>query len=109
MLIRSKDLSRLHQRQCVACGYSGRFVDRPGQSACPRCDCDFAARPPRSYAEMEGLDELPDQSHRRRRVDRGEPIEREWRLIERWLAFLFGVTLVGIAVVALGFAAFVVR
>jgi hypothetical protein len=109
MLIRSRDQSRLHRRQCVACGYSGRFVDRPGQTACPRCECDFTERPPRSYAEMEGLDELPKAERRDRRRDRGEPIEREWRLVERWLAFLFGVTLVGIAVVALGFAAFVVR
>jgi hypothetical protein len=108
MLIRSRDQSRLHRRQCVACGYSGRFVDRPGQAACPRCACDFTLRPPRSYAEMEGIEDSDDLFRRSRRADRGEPIEREWRLVERWLAFLFGVTIVGIAVIALGFAAFVV-
>jgi len=109
MAIRAKDLSRLHQRQCVACGYAGRFVDRPGQASCPRCACDFAARPPKSYAEMEGIDELDLRPARAARRSPMEPQAAEWRLVERWLMFFFGVVAVGLAVLALGLAAFVVR
>lgn len=104
MLIRSKDGSALHRRQCVACGYSGRFVDRENQTHCPRCACDFAVRPPKSYAEMEGLDQLERRPNRAQRllVD-GE--RREWRLVERWLVFLFVMSVVGIGMLALAIAA----
>ncbi|MFN9076648.1 MAG: hypothetical protein ACK5WD_05535 [bacterium] len=107
MAIRARDLSRLHQRQCVACGYGGRFVDRPGQSHCPRCACDFAERPPKSYAEMEGIDQLEPAAKRRASFVASEPPAREWRLVERWLLFLFGVLAIGISVFALGMAAVV--
>lgn len=107
MAIRARDLSRLHQRQCVACGYAGRFVDRAGQTHCPRCACDFAERPPKSYAEMEGIDQLEPSSRRRAMLAASEPPAREWRLVERWLLFLFGVLAIGISVFALGMAAIV--
>jgi hypothetical protein len=105
MAIRARDLSRLHQRQCVACGYAGRFVERPGQTHCPRCSCDFIERPPRSYAEMEGIDQLEPSVARRARSQSFEPPAREWRIVERWLLVLFGIAVVGTAVFALGLAA----
>jgi hypothetical protein len=100
----------LTTRRCLACGYAGRFAqgrggrglarfgseptasDRSGPLGhCPRCGCDFHARPPRSYAEMEGLDQ----------ADRPEldADAQESRLVERWLGFLF---IAAIAVIALG-------
>jgi hypothetical protein len=109
MLIRTRDHARIYRRQCVACGYGGRFVDRPGQSNCPRCACDFSSRPPRSYAEMEGLEEADIAAQRRRRSIPLEPEDRDWRMLTRWMVFLVGVGLVAGSVVVLGFAAFVVR
>ncbi|MFM7051649.1 MAG: hypothetical protein ACKOYN_05895 [Planctomycetota bacterium] len=105
MLIRTRDdQSRLHRRHCVACGYSGRFVDRPAQESCPRCQCDFSVRPPMSYAEMEGFEpqDLEARARRRRMLD--TPAATEWRLVERWIAFLFAIAVVGVAVVATGVA-----
>jgi hypothetical protein len=109
MAIRARDLSRLHQRQCVACGYAGRFVDRPGQANCPRCSCDFAERPPKSYAEMEGIDQLEPPAKRRALRGADDPPAREWRMVERWLLVLFGVVAIGVSVFALGLAAIVTR
>jgi hypothetical protein len=109
MLIRTRDPARIHRRQCLSCGYAGRFVDRPGQTHCPRCTCDFTVRPPKSYAEMEGLDETDLTRGRQRRALPLEPEDRDWRLLCRWLVFLAGVCIVATSVIALGFAAFVVR
>lgn len=47
--------SALHGRRCVACGFDGPSVHHPSADHCERCGCDFLERPPRSYAEMEGL------------------------------------------------------
>ena len=46
--------SRMLARRCVACGQA---VPATGSllPACLACGCDFHERPPRSYAEMEGL------------------------------------------------------
>lgn len=109
MLTSPRDRSVLHRRQCVACGYSGRFVERPGQTHCPKCACDFAERPPRSYAEMEGLDLEQPSVARAARRHAFEPVAGEWRLVERWLVFLFAAMVVGLAVLALGVAALAVR
>src|SRR5262245_33106908 len=46
---------RLLTRRCVSCGYDGASVSRMQTVRCPRCACDLLQRPPRSYAEMEGL------------------------------------------------------
>jgi hypothetical protein len=81
----------LGKRCCCACGYNGRFAqvgpDRARESGahCPRCGCDFSERPPRSYAEMEGIDLNPGAA-----TDpaRGRP-DLEARFVERWLAFVF--------------------
>ncbi|MFM7260588.1 MAG: hypothetical protein ACKO3W_08290 [bacterium] len=58
---------------------------------------------------MEGLDEVDLAAARRRRVVSLEPEDRDWRLLTRWMAFFAGVVLVAASVIALGFAAFVVR
>ena len=50
--------SPLVQRTCLRCGYRGDELQRLGELAayrCPDCGQDLYARPPRSYAEMEGL------------------------------------------------------
>jgi hypothetical protein len=99
----------LHQRQCVACGYAGRFVDRPGQTHCPRCTCDFGERPPKSYAEMEGIDELEPRLARATRAGDFDPPQREWRLVERWLVFLFVMSVLVISGLALAIAALPLR
>ena len=53
----------LHVRRCLRCGYAGVELqvsaeDRPGEIpplVCPNCCEDLYARPPRSYAELEGI------------------------------------------------------
>ena len=55
----------LDRRLCLRCGYRGRLLqgDR-GRSTftCPSCSCDLYARPPKSYAELEGLHENPEDA-----------------------------------------------
>lgn len=44
---------------CLGCGYDGPLLQGdPGAEAwtCPSCSSDLYARPPRSYAEMEGFE-----------------------------------------------------
>jgi hypothetical protein len=79
---------RLLTRRCVSCGYDGVSVSRMQTARCPRCRCNLRERPPRSYAEMEGLLGMA--------VIDAEPIEqtlveqeRGTRMVHRWLAFLF--------------------
>ncbi len=74
---------RLFERCCVQCGIS---VERGGGGflQCNECGCDFHHRPPRSYAEMEGLVGHPIT------LDSPlTPARREARMVQRWLAFLF--------------------
>ncbi len=68
---------------------------------CPRCGLDLEERPPRSYAEMEGLLEVHEQPVVLRRAG-----WQERRLVERWIAVAFFAAILGIAVVgmALSFA-----
>ena len=50
-------LMRRHlRRRCVQCGLSADAIPASQPMECPRCGCDLAERPPRSYAQMEGLD-----------------------------------------------------
>lgn len=49
------------RRRCVGCGLAADAITATQVHECPRCGCDLQARPPRSYAEMEGLDALPAQ------------------------------------------------
>ncbi|MEY3021231.1 MAG: hypothetical protein RIS86_427 [Planctomycetota bacterium] len=58
---------------------------------------------------MEGLDLEEPAIARAARRQAFEPAAREWRLVERWLVFLFTATVVGLAMLALGVAAIAVR
>lgn len=45
---------------CLGCGFDGRGLQSGGAEPtwkCPKCGADLYSRPPRSYAEMEGLDD----------------------------------------------------
>ncbi len=56
---------KLHRQRCLRCGYQGQEIqssiapdgERVATSLlrCPRCAQDLYTRPPRSYAELEGL------------------------------------------------------
>lgn len=51
----------IHRRRCLYCGEDGKAIQAGGHAPafrCPRCMGDLYSRPPRSYAELEGL-ELP--------------------------------------------------
>ncbi|MDX2115396.1 MAG: hypothetical protein SFZ24_07210 [Planctomycetota bacterium] len=54
---------RLSRRMCRGCGFDGGALqptsDQPSW-VCPRCGADLYARPPRSYAEMEGFEPSGD-------------------------------------------------
>lgn len=76
------------RRRCVRCGLAD--AGAAGQERCPRCRCDLAARPPRSYAEMEGLFELAEPRQHADWVGR----VRADAAAARWLAV---VGLVGLA------------
>lgn len=58
---------------------------------------------------MEGIEVTTPRAATRPRVSELEASGREWRLVERWLVFLFGAAIIGISVLALGAAAFIVR
>lgn len=60
--VRHDTVDRLTQRVCLACGYRGPELQSgyPVEVfVCPVCACDLYARPPRSYAEMEGVGVAP--------------------------------------------------
>ena len=116
--VRSSSARQLLARRCVRCGYDGITPDDmvlPDSieplagcwpARCPNCDCDFTQRPPRSYAEMEGLlGEAPALESVAHRFD--DPDESS--LIQRWLAFLFLVMLMFVAMIYLTAAAFELR
>src|SRR5262245_34628423 len=80
---------RLLARRCVSCGYDGALL-RGGQAArCPRCACDLQLRPPRSYAEMEGLVGHPIAVHPSVASGSGANAAPRESLLTRWLVFLF--------------------
>lgn len=101
-LIRHEFPSRLTCRRCLSCGYDGQELQGPLGALtfnCPACDEDLYARPPRSYAELEGLDEPPGAqtslfgsrsgSLTQRRRDAAWTGPRRlfaglWRLVWRW-------------------------
>jgi predicted RNA-binding Zn-ribbon protein involved in translation (DUF1610 family) len=47
---------RLRRKRCLDCGHDGALVQDPTVFCCPRCGSDLYARPPMSYAEMEGFE-----------------------------------------------------
>jgi hypothetical protein len=95
---------RLLTRRCVSCGFDGSSINRISATSvparCPRCGCDLRRRPPRSYAEMEGLLGSPALSQPRMEiVEEHEHQSRGERLLHRWLAFLF-IALLGMLAIA---------
>ncbi len=89
-------LERRHlRRQCVQCGLSAEAILATNGTLCPRCGCDLVSRPPKSYAEMEGLLEMevaPAASDALVRV-------RSDAAAARWLLVLVAVAAVSIAAV----------
>lgn len=77
---------------CVACGYDGPEL-QPDDAVllvyCPRCDADLYERPPRSYAELEGLEDPGMDAYfppRRSWFSRQCRLLRDWVLI--WLSMV---------------------
>ncbi len=76
---------RLFEPKCLQCGKHCGLGDGLARR-CANCGCDFCERPPRSYAEMEGLIGQPVT------IDSPmEPWRCEARFLQRWLAFIFVV------------------
>jgi ribosomal protein L37AE/L43A len=48
-------VTRWTSPRCVACGVEAVRAIRLGVAACDACGCRFDERPPRSYADLEGL------------------------------------------------------
>lgn len=48
-------MTRWTSPRCVACGIDAVRTIRLGGVACESCGCRFDQRPPRSYADLEGL------------------------------------------------------
>lgn len=94
--------SRLLKKQCVECGYDGTLL-RGGMAArCPRCGCDLRQRPARSYAEMEGLLDLPlPVIVKKTKLLKSTAGTHREQLIYRWLALLFTSMLLVIGIVYL--------
>jgi len=68
----------------------------PSHASCPRCGLDLDERPPRSYAEMEGLLEATERPVVLRRTG-----WQERRIVERWLAVAFLGSVIVIGMVAM--------
>jgi predicted RNA-binding Zn-ribbon protein involved in translation (DUF1610 family) len=86
-LARVASTSPLLQRACLRCGYRGLELQRLDETAayrCPACGQDLYARPPRSYAEMEGLPvalpapERPSPAAARPLIGEGRRARRSW-------------------------------
>jgi len=88
--------SEIDVRRCVACGYAGRFAIATSDGTCPSCGCDFRARPPRTYAEMEGIVPVVSRREARQRLR-----DSENRLVERWIAVLFAGAVLFVAAASL--------
>jgi hypothetical protein len=81
-------------RRCVACGYDGALLDGGRARRCAQCGADLRSRPPRSYAEREGLTEGPDALDAPpSAAPRWDAEPRDETLIQNWLAFIFFVIL----------------
>ncbi len=103
--------SHLFVKRCVACGYECRMLDHT--AACLRCGCDLVERPPRSYAEMEGIVDLAPQARSPREMRESRwldqpdslPAMESNQTIKRWLLFLILSILLLITIAALAAAA----
>lgn len=88
-------------RRCMACGYDGPAIRASHSTHCVRCGCDLLARPPRSYAELEGF--VPMQEYAEPEVVGFDP--RRARLLQRWVAFVFFAAFAMATLAYLAFAA----
>jgi hypothetical protein len=97
---------RLDQKMCLACGFNGPEVQGPlalVKYRCPSCDADLYARPPRSYAQLEGLVAIAPPMERARLeewADRLLAVERRRRQRRRRVALVVGL-MTGSALVSL--------
>jgi len=84
MRLRTSTIETRHLcRRCLQCGREQPWSG--GAASCEGCGCDFHERPPRSYADLEGLVEFGP--------DPGARAFAEWRATvttERWLLTAFG-------------------
>jgi len=113
--VRPAITTRMTRRMCLSCGHSGRALqgDRGLTTfQCPSCGADLYARPPRSYADLEGLDEalessytlsvtcdeLTDAEPRQRRRHPGRILERVliWSVAASVLVVLTGAVVSGL-------------
>jgi len=103
----------LARKTCLACGYHGRELQgERGRLtfSCPSCGDDLYARPPRSYAEMEGITPTPPDAHevgsyieanllpitlRARSIDHRR-LERRLSILERTVAVALALLVVSI-------------
>jgi hypothetical protein len=104
---------------CLSCGFDGAAIQSDSREhgwQCPRCNADLYARPPRSYAELEGLNDpepRPAPTLRPRAAMRGRhvtPLQGPLSLTERrgpslaaaiMLALALGAAIGGLALWAL--------
>jgi len=95
--------ARVDRKMCLGCGFDG--AELQGHLAhvryqCPSCGHDLYARPPRSYAEMEGLSPAPRQARSTRMEEwavRLMAIEAEQRRSRR--RAIAGACTIGVALV----------
>jgi hypothetical protein len=87
-------LERRHlRRRCVQCGLSADAISATSADECPRCGCNLTQRPPRSYAEMEGLFDLPAETGAVDAVARAR-----WdAAAARWLLVVGGAAVLAVA------------
>jgi hypothetical protein len=78
----------LFVKRCVFCGYDGALIRSGRTDRCVQCGCDLRERPPRSYAEMEGI-VAPPVTVNSLLFDHGHAGEERRRVGPRWLSFLF--------------------
>ena len=106
MVGKLKNSSRaLHERRCVRCGRPTRRSD-PGLDEffdwrCAGCGESFFDRPPRSYAEMEGLDGSVVLHRQEMEAASYSARMPSVRLRRRWIAFLTIVMAVAVMVLFL--------
>jgi len=83
MRLRTTTIEHRHLcRRCMRCGQEQAARWTPER--CAGCGCDFSDRPPRSYAELEGLVETSTAMGAERFAQ-----WRETLVLERWLLTAF--------------------
>jgi hypothetical protein len=80
----------------MQCGMRTDVQSNPSSETCHGCGCDFLARPPRSYAELEGLLEELDETAAQ---SDGGLQDRLDAAASRWVIVLLGVAAIGLAAI----------